>query len=64
MEINQNLNELRDISSLSIYPNPEHIDLSNKHDSEKIVEISPNRRYAKVSTRYIYIYINMLTIYK
>jgi WNK lysine deficient protein kinase len=49
MEINQNLNELRDISSLSIYPNPEHIDLSNKHDSEKIVEISPNRRYAKLN---------------
>jgi len=49
MEMNQNLNELRDISSLSIYPNPEHIDLSNKHDSEQIVEISPNRRYAKLN---------------
>jgi len=45
---NQNINELRDISSIAIYPNPEHIDLSNKHDSEQIVEISPNRRYAKV----------------
>jgi len=49
MELNQNPNELRDISSLSIYPNPEHIDLSNKHDSEQIVEISPNRRYAKLN---------------
>lgn len=47
--MNQNLNELRDISSLSIYPNPEHIDLSNKHDSEQIVEISPNKRYAKLN---------------
>ncbi|ORX79090.1 kinase-like protein [Anaeromyces robustus] len=46
---NQNINELRDISSISIYPNPEHIDLSNKHDSERIVEISPNRRYAKLN---------------
>jgi len=55
MEMNQNLNELRDISSISIYPNPEHIDLSNKHDSEQIVDISPNRRYAKVKNIYIYI---------
>jgi len=46
---NQNINELRDISSIAIYPNPEHIDLSNKHDSEQIVEISPNRRYAKLN---------------
>jgi len=62
--MNQNLNELRDISSLSIYPNPEHIDLSNKHDSEQIVEISPNKRYAKVGFQLLFTYILIFFIFK
>jgi len=41
------------ISSL-VVPNSEHIDLS-KHSTEKIIELSPNKRYAKVIINFPFI---------